>query len=1119
MFKLNDLGDERGISEVLGAILVIGMVIAVGSVFYGNYVQSSIHTTEASFMNDVRGTFIDLQSAISAMGAGQWKLVRIPMNVSFPALVPTSGEVGTVSVNPGQAYLLQSGSVQNLVTRSISGSLGGMENDNDNSYLEINQVIFSEKFPNMSSWQYTNNADFDITVSHTYDTTGSIRVLSSAGGIFPSDADEDAYWDQDLGDSLEDYPNVTLRAWFGKSTDWTIFSPSVDELWRIDVENGGLPVNQTLYAHRENTPISGTYYNLLKTSSADNTGTNLSASTDNTGRKLLKTFVYQLTGLSTIPASTWTFYYNSWFSTVPSRTENRNPSSFSGGWVNPINAENDGGGYASITSGTPSASENYYGYGFNIPVGSAINQVRVRYDAWTAGLVSSGSITLRPNAAGDNTSIAGVSGAATHWQAENTDDNDTSYVYENDNVFHRDLYNLDNTAQTGTITSVVVYAKVSGTDNGTGVAETSIKTGGTTYDNTTAFNVTASYQTFSTTYENNPESGVAWTWDNITSLQAGVLLKRPGGVGTSTRATYVWVVVNYTQTQLTNDNIRVYVSGDNGISWSSSQVTSLTSSENTYWDNVTAIGWKPENFNGDNFRVRIDAYTVGTAGEVRLDWIPVEVTYTPLAVAQASVDILVRHDNGAINDNIASDVAISDNLTQTATTLSKNYAWAAYTVENQKDYLEIDYYVDVTTAATGENAYLKIDNNTLAIDNQTRVTNVLFVYPPSWNTGVISYGTTDEGTNGAPPSWIQENTLPNPIKNKVNKIRVYMCDNLSAGWLSTANAYVWTDEITMWAGPPFLNSVIIGSKPIMNPQGVDDVVVTLGFWSKDSPSMENLYIKNFSDNQWETLENGIVKGDNKVYWVVNIGGADNSTRDNNPSHYIDENSVIWLNMVGENNISPFRLVFDYVNFQVNYENQYKSSSYEGYYGGSGKLVFHIKNYSYSDQTYIYDDGAVIVVQGNSSSMISEPPLTSGDSPPIGSAFVNVEKGAGDDDIVVTVNHFVLMGSPASVSKGGYSSVRASVSIDKYTWITQENENVYINIPYSSDTANAWTNYLSEIAYYLNSNSYFNSKTGFSLRNFIATANGLTLAITHTDDDNNRRIHYSETVTEIGFSLA
>ena len=59
------------------------------------------------------------------------------------------------------------------------------------------------------------------------------------------------------------------------------------------------------------------------------------------------------------------------------------PTANSGGWANPTNAYADAGGYASITSGTPSASHTYSGYGFNL-TGNTINQVRVRYDAYSA---------------------------------------------------------------------------------------------------------------------------------------------------------------------------------------------------------------------------------------------------------------------------------------------------------------------------------------------------------------------------------------------------------------------------------------------------------------------------------------------------------------------------------------------------------------------------------------------------------------------------------------------------------------------------------------------------------------------------------------------------------------
>jgi hypothetical protein len=66
---------------------------------------------------------------------------------------------------------------------------------------------------------------------------------------------------------------------------------------------------QLLHAHQETTTIGGTNYYLLKLSSADAAGTTLTADAGTTGRKLMGKFVYQLTGVSSIPTSTWTIYY------------------------------------------------------------------------------------------------------------------------------------------------------------------------------------------------------------------------------------------------------------------------------------------------------------------------------------------------------------------------------------------------------------------------------------------------------------------------------------------------------------------------------------------------------------------------------------------------------------------------------------------------------------------------------------------------------------------------------------------------------------------------------------------------------------------------------------------
>ncbi len=66
---------------------------------------------------------------------------------------------------------------------------------------------------------------------------------------------------------------------------------------------------QALYAHQENTTIGGSTYRLQRLTSADSSGTTLSADAGTLGRKLMAKFVHQLTGVSSIPASTWTIYY------------------------------------------------------------------------------------------------------------------------------------------------------------------------------------------------------------------------------------------------------------------------------------------------------------------------------------------------------------------------------------------------------------------------------------------------------------------------------------------------------------------------------------------------------------------------------------------------------------------------------------------------------------------------------------------------------------------------------------------------------------------------------------------------------------------------------------------
>jgi len=96
----------------------------------------------------------------------------------------------------------------------------------------------------------------------------------------------------------------------------------------------------------------------------------------------------------------------------------------------------------------------------------------------------------------------------------------------------------------------------------------------------------------------------------------------------------------------------------------------------------------------------------------------------PVVEAHADVDILVRMANGTVRTNVATDAANSGALTTSWSILFGTYSWTAYTVVDQNDFLEIDFYIEVTAIKAGNSVYLRIDDNTLAVTDQTRTTNI-----------------------------------------------------------------------------------------------------------------------------------------------------------------------------------------------------------------------------------------------------------------------------------------------------------------------------------------------------------------------------------------------------------
>jgi len=141
---------------------------------------------------------------------------------------------------------------------------------------------------------------------------------------------------------------------------------------------------------------------------------------------------------------------------------------------------------------------------------------------------------------------------------------------------------------------------------------------------------------------NSPTTNTGTAWTNPANAYAD-----GGGVATITSAkpsgnnvwgTYGFSLTGYTITQVRvrydaltggNEQIRIDVSWDGGTTWSAQQVTALSGTETTYWYDVTAeTAWTPAKLADGQLQVRADAYSVGGAGSVSLDWLPVEVTYS-----------------------------------------------------------------------------------------------------------------------------------------------------------------------------------------------------------------------------------------------------------------------------------------------------------------------------------------------------------------------------------------------------------------------------------------------------------------------------------------------------------
>jgi len=381
---------------------------------------------------------------------------------------------------------------------------------------------------------------------------------------------------------------------------------------------------RNLYAHGEATTIGGNLYYLQKPESADLTGTSLSASMVAKGRQLLGRFVYPLTGISSIPASTWTGFYRAWRDSDPSIA------------YDSVGSGNNGDGTANIT--------------WSHVVGSGPNRFMMIGVSVKIETVSVLNVTI----GGQSATLLRSDVRAGEVKGE---------------IWY--LVNPSPGSKAVTVTLSGLSKACGGSVSYTGVDQSSpidnhqaVLYGGTT----PSISLTTTLAT-DWIFSNLAISGTA-TVTGHGSGQGHRFYEVGTGGGGSSRA------------GVDGDDKPTTAPGLHVMSWNTS-----------FWVEaaVQAVAFKP----------------------------------APPPVGHVDVDISILKSDGTVRATIASNAANSVGLTLTPTTLSGTYSWATYTVVNQTDYLEIDYYVEVASGTAGVSAYLRIDDSLLPTADQTRTGNVM----------------------------------------------------------------------------------------------------------------------------------------------------------------------------------------------------------------------------------------------------------------------------------------------------------------------------------------------------------------------------------------------------------
>jgi hypothetical protein len=92
--------DEGGITPVLGAMLILGILISLVAVFFAAWAPSEVNTKQREYVQNARESFRELSADIEELPVGESRTISLKMGPETIPFVVNPSAGGTLSVSP-----------------------------------------------------------------------------------------------------------------------------------------------------------------------------------------------------------------------------------------------------------------------------------------------------------------------------------------------------------------------------------------------------------------------------------------------------------------------------------------------------------------------------------------------------------------------------------------------------------------------------------------------------------------------------------------------------------------------------------------------------------------------------------------------------------------------------------------------------------------------------------------------------------------------------------------------------------------------------------------------------------------------------------------------------------